>query len=249
MKKILSYLRGREPIVLVAALIIVTGGLGFVWISDEVFEGSTDAFDRRAVSVLRNPNDLSQPIGPPWMKEVGRDITALGSVSILLIVIVAAAGFLGVNRNFRRMWVLLISTLGGVGISNLLKNAFDRTRPDIVPHLTEVYTSSFPSGHSMMSAVVYLSLAVLIVPVLPKFSLRLFVFFVAISVTVLVGVSRIYLGVHYPTDVLAGWVAGLVWALACWLIDRATKTVVDEATNPPVSSAKKDSLPRPLRRD
>ena len=234
MKNAISYLRGREPIVLIALLLIAVGAWGFTWLTAEVLEGSTGSFDRWAVLAMRNPHDLSQPLGPPWLAEVGRDVTAIGSVTMIGITILAAAGFLIVNRNYRRMLILLISTTSGIGLSVFLKSAFDRPRPDIVPHLTPVYTSSFPSGHSMMSAVVYLTLAVLIAPVLQKFWLRFYVFALASSVTILVGLSRIYLGVHYPTDVLAGWAAGLVWALACWMLDRITKTAVptkDPAVN------------------
>ncbi len=243
MKNVISCLPGREPIVLIALLLIAVGAWGFTWLSDEVFEGSTGSFDRWAVLAMRNPNDLSQPIGPPWLAEVGRDVTAIGSVTIIGITILTAAGFLAVNRNYRRMLVLLISTTSGMGLSIFLKSAFDRPRPDIVPHLTQVYTSSFPSGHSMMSAVVYLTLAVLIAPVLQKFWLRFYIFALASSVTILVGLSRIYLGVHYPTDVLAGWAAGLVWALACWMLDRITKTAVP--TNDPAVNLK-SSLPQNL---
>ena len=234
MKNAISYLRGREPIVLIALLLIAVGAWGFTWLTAEVLEGSTGSFDRWAVLAMRNPHDLSQPLGPPWLAEVGRDVTAIGSVTMIGITILAAAGFLIVNRNYRRMLILLISTTSGIGLSVFLKSAFDRPRPDIVPHLTPVYTSSFPSGHSMMSAVAYLTLAVLIAPVLQKFWLRFYVFALASSVTILVGLSRIYLGVHYPTDVLAGWAAGLVWALACWMLDRITKTAVptkDPAVN------------------
>ncbi len=243
MKNVISYLPGREPIVLIALLLIAVGAWGFTWLSAEVFEGSTGSFDRWAVLAMRNPHDLTQPIGPPWLAEVGRDVTAIGSVTMIGITILAAAGFLTVNRNYRRMLVLLISTTSGMGLSVFLKSAFDRPRPDIVPHLTQVYTSSFPSGHSMMSAVVYLTLAVLIAPVLQKFWLRFYIYALASSVTILVGLSRIYLGVHYPTDVLAGWAAGLVWALACWMLDRITKTAV--STNDPAVNLK-SSLPQNL---
>lgn len=118
------------------------------------------------------------------------------------------------------MAFMLAAIIGGVVVSTLLKSLFDRPRPDLVPHLSHVYTSSFPSGHSMLSAIVYLTLGSLLAAVMPSRKLKVYVLAVAIIVTVVVGASRVYLGVHYPTDVLAGWLAGLVWALLCWLIAR-----------------------------
>jgi len=235
-KKVIRYFRGREPIVLLGLLIVVLCSWGFIELSDEVMEGDTDAFDRWAVRSLRNPTDLSDPIGPVWMTEVGRDITALGGVSVLMLSIAAATGFLAISRDYRTMMVLLISTLSGVGISLLMKHWFDRPRPDFVPHLSQVYTSSFPSGHSMLAAVVYLTLAVMIAPALRHFWLRFYVIATAVLITVLVGCSRVYMGVHYPTDVLAGWTAGLVWAIGCWLIDRSVRTTSDHGERVPASS-------------
>ncbi|QDT04697.1 undecaprenyl pyrophosphate phosphatase [Rubripirellula lacrimiformis] len=229
--QLVRFFRGREPIVLLGLLMLTLAVWGFIELTDEVLEGSTDAFDRWAVQSFRHPNELDRPIGPSWMAEVGRDITALGGIAVLLIAICTSAGFLAINRAYRAMIVLIISTLGGMGTSLLLKSWFDRPRPDFVPHLSQVYTSSFPSGHSMMSAVVYLTLAAIVAPVLRTFWLRFYVIGVAVALTVLVGVSRVYMGVHYPTDVLAGWAAGLAWALMCWLMAR---TIV-EKSKPPVS--------------
>jgi undecaprenyl-diphosphatase len=218
---LVRFVRSREPFVLVGLLVIVAGTWGFIELADEVIEGGTGNFDRWAVRQLRSLDDPAVPRGPRWIAEAGRDITGLGGVAVLSLFITAAAGFLAVHRAYRTMFVLLASTISGIVISLLLKQAFDRPRPDVVPHLSDVYTSSFPSGHSMMSAIVYLTLAAIIAPVLKHFWLRLYVLLCAVLVTGLIGVSRVYMGVHYPTDVLAGWTAGLVWAIACSLIAKA----------------------------
>ncbi|QDV65306.1 undecaprenyl pyrophosphate phosphatase [Crateriforma conspicua] len=217
---LIHFIRGREPIAMLVWVTVVLGIWGFVELADEVTEGSTRNFDRWAVSLMRQSDAPSIPIGPKWMGEAGRDITALGGIANLTLLIVAATGFLLVNRARRLAAILVASTTSGIAISLLLKRVFDRPRPDVVPHLSDVYTSSFPSGHSMMSAVVYLTLGVLIIPVLKHFWARVYVLATAALVTVLVGISRVYMGVHYPTDVLAGWAAGGVWALICWSIAR-----------------------------
>jgi undecaprenyl-diphosphatase len=218
---VIRFIRGREPVILIAILVAVLGIWGFIELADEVMEGSTGRFDRWMVRQMRTADDASDPIGPRWLSEMGRDITALGGTGVLTLWIVGGAGFLAIHRAYRRMTFLVISTLTGIAASFLLKRFFDRPRPDAVPHLSDVYTSSFPSGHSMMSALVYLTLAALIAPVLKRFRLRVYILMVALLLTFLVGVSRVYMGVHYPTDVLAGWAAGLVWASICWVIARS----------------------------
>ena len=119
------------------------------------------------------------------------------------------------------MWFVLIATSGGLVLSLILKAAFSRPRPSIVPHLSYVHTSSFPSGHSIMSAVVYLTLGALLTQLVGKVQLKFYFLFVAAALSFLVGLSRTYMGVHYPTDVLAGWTVGLVWATLCWVVARS----------------------------
>jgi undecaprenyl-diphosphatase len=118
------------------------------------------------------------------------------------------------------MWLVLISTAGGLLLSGVLKWAVARDRPELVPHLSATYTSSFPSGHSMMSAVVYLTLGSLLARLASEWRVKIYCIGAALLVSGLVGVSRVYMGVHYPTDVLAGWTAGLAWASLCWLVAR-----------------------------
>jgi undecaprenyl-diphosphatase len=200
-------------------LVFYFGSWAFIAIAGEVKEGDTKAFDMWALKSLRKADDPAEPIGPPWMAEVGRDLTALGGVAVLILFTLIVAGDLWLDGKHRAMWFLLLAIGGGLLVSQALKSFFDRPRPDLVPHLTEVYTASFPSGHAMLSAVVYLTLGAMLVPLVSR-RLKLYVLSVALLLTFLVGVSRVYMGVHYPTDVLAGWAAGLVWATLSQLVLR-----------------------------
>jgi undecaprenyl-diphosphatase len=193
---------------------------GFIEIAEEVFEGDTQAFDHWVLGLMRSAADPSDPIGPRWVEEMARDATALGGFAWLTFTVLVVAGYLWLVDKSHMMWFMLAAAISGVLLSVGLKALYDRPRPDVVTHLANAYLSSFPSGHSMMSAIVYLTLGSLLAAVMPNLRLRIYVLFVAILLSVLVGVSRVYLGVHYPTDVLAGWLAGLVWSLVCWLVAR-----------------------------
>jgi undecaprenyl-diphosphatase len=219
-RQLLRWLGNASPLVLAAVLVVVVASWAFIRIADEVHEGETQHFDDWAIRALRRPNDPAELRGPKWMHEVARDITALGGVTVLLLVTAAVVGYLIIDEKQRGVWLVLTATLGGLGLSTLLKDFFARPRPSGVPHLSSVYTSSFPSGHSMLSAVVYLTLGSLLARLVPQRALKFYFVFVALVLTFLIGVSRVYMGVHYPTDVLAGWAAGLVWALLCWLVAR-----------------------------
>jgi undecaprenyl-diphosphatase len=209
-----------EPRVLAAVLIVAGCVWAFIGLADEVTEGETHDFDAAILLALRSPADPADPLGPGWVEELGRDVTALGSFGILAFLTVTVAGFLWLQGNRRSMWLMLAAVGGGQLLSTLAKHGFDRPRPDLVPHGMQTYTASFPSGHSMMAAVTYLTLATIVAGVLPTRALKIYVMALAILVTLAVGVSRIYLGVHWPTDVLAGWTAGAAWALAWWLAAR-----------------------------
>jgi undecaprenyl-diphosphatase len=185
-----------------------------------VFEGDTQAFDRWAVGAMREAQDPADPLGPQWVEEMARDASALGGLAWIAFSTAVIAIFLWLDGKTHMSMFLAAATISGALVSILLKSAFARPRPDLVPHLSHVYTSSFPSGHSMNSAVVYLTLGSLLASVIADVKLKIYVLAIAISLTIAVGLSRIYLGVHYPTDVLAGWLAGLVWALVCWLVAR-----------------------------
>jgi undecaprenyl-diphosphatase len=211
---------GLDLFLLLAVLVLVLGVWGFLELADEVTEGETQSLDEWVLRALRNPADLTDPVGPRWLEEVGRDLTALGGMTVLALVTAAVAGYLLSRRQYGALGLVLGATLGGLLLSALLKDLFDRPRPQLVPHLAYVTSASFPSGHSMLSAVVYLTLGALLARLVESVKLKLYFLGVALFVTLLVGLSRLYLGVHYPTDVLAGWTAGLAWAVLCWLVAR-----------------------------
>lgn len=219
-RRMIQWLGGREPVVLLLLLALAVGTWGFIEIAEEVLEGDTQDFDTWMVGAMRKPDDPATPIGPLWLQEMGRDATALGGIGALTLFILVVAGYLWLDRKLRMMVFLLAATASGVVVTLTLKHAFDRPRPNVVPHLSHVTTSSFPSGHSMLSAVVYLTLGSLLAASVPRIGLKVYILSIAVVLSLIVGLSRVYLGVHYPTDVLAGWIAGLVWALACWLVAR-----------------------------
>lgn len=213
-------LSSLDLLMLLAVLLLVLSTWAFIEIADEVSEGETQRIDEQIILALREPGDPANPVGPRWLEEVGRDLTALGGFAVLSLVTLGVVGCLLLARKYHAMWLVLGATLGGMVLAVWLKELFDRPRPDLVPHLSHVSTASFPSGHSMLSAVVYLTLGALLARLTERRRLKVYVLSFALLLTFLVGMSRVYLGVHYPTDVLAGWAAGLTWAIFCWLAAR-----------------------------
>lgn len=210
---------GLHELPVLLALMAISGGVWmFAEIADEVLEQESASFDETVLLALRNPQDRGDPIGPPWVEEMARDFTALGGTGVLTLLTIATVGYLLLAGQRRTAAVALVAVLGGILISTLLKSGFGRPRPDLVPHDAQVYTASFPSGHSMMAAVTWFTLAAILSRVLATPLLKAYILLVAAVMTLLVGISRVYLGVHWPTDVLAGWSAGAAWAALCWLV-------------------------------
>jgi undecaprenyl-diphosphatase len=189
--------------------------LCFGLIAQEVVEGEPIAFDRWVMLAFRHASDPSLPVGPPWLPEAVRDVTALGSTVVLGIVLLFVTGYLFAAGKRHTGWFVLATVLSGTALNSLLKLAFARPRPDLVTPLTQALTLSFPSGHAALSAICYLTLGTLLAQTQASRAIRVYFIVTAMLLTLLVGVSRIYLGVHYPTDVLAGWCIGIAWALIC----------------------------------
>lgn len=219
MHRLLAWLGSHELGVLLAVVGIAGGIWAFALIADEVLEGGTQAIDRKLLLSMRRPGDLS-PIGPPAVQESARDVTALGGVVVLGLLTMVVGGFLALDGKTRMALFVCGSVASGLIAATILKDLFHRARPDIVPHAVYVATSSFPSGHSMMSAITYLTLGALLARSHEQRRLKAYFMLLAVFLTLIVGVSRVYLGVHWPTDVLAGWTAGAVWATLCWLAAR-----------------------------
>ena len=213
-----------ERFTLFGVILAATVLFAFGKLASAVGVGSTVAFDEWLIVALRTPGDLADPIGPKWLKEMMRDFTAMGSTGVLSLMVLTIAGFLAMTRKGLAALFVLVSVAGGVLISQTMKLAYARPRPDLVPHWAEVVTASFPSGHSMMSAVVFLTLGALLARSQTSGAVKAYVLAMAVILTLLVGVSRVYLGVHWPTDVLAGWALGGVWALICLLVMQWLQT-------------------------
>lgn len=200
-------------------LALASGALyGFAVIADEVLEGETHAVDEALLMALRTPGDISNPIGPFWVEDMFVDITSLGGHAVLAIITLAVIGYLLIERRSSAALLVLFSVSGGALISHFAKLGFNRPRPELVGQLVDVHTLSFPSGHAMLSAVTYLTLGALLTRTTKSRAARAYFLAIAVLLTLLIGISRVYLGVHYPTDVLAGWALGSAWAMICWLL-------------------------------
>lgn len=212
-RKVRAFLVAEAPLL---AILAVTSGLilAFLQIADEMIEGEMEAFDRAILMAFRNPADPDTVIGPIWVHEMVRDITALGSFSLLGLIVGAVCIYLSLAKMRSAAIFVLVSVLGGTLLSTVLKMGYNRPRPDLTT-MSEQFTASFPSGHAMLSAVTFLTLGALLARLAPTRRLQIFSVCGALFLTLLVGLSRLYLGVHFPSDILAGWCLGSAWALLC----------------------------------
>ncbi|WP_395671338.1 phosphatase PAP2 family protein [Phenylobacterium sp.] len=212
---LLKRVESRTLVILGAA----AGGLwAFLELGDDVGEGDTRAFDRNVLLAFRDPADLNDPLGPRTFEEAMRDVTALGGFTVLtLVTVVAVLAFL-FHRKRLHAAVLVGAVLSAQLVSDIAKSFYDRPRPDLVAHGSYVYSASFPSGHSMLSATTYLTLAMLISSLEPTRATKVLAYVLAALIVVSVGLSRVYLGVHWPSDVIGGWALGAAWSLLAWIV-------------------------------
>ncbi len=212
---------GSHEFAVIAGLALVAALIaGFVKLTALARGETAVEFDTAFLLGLRTPGDTGNPVGPPWLEEAARDLTALGSTSVLALIVFGACCYLLLHRKWRTALFVAVSIIGGTGLSFFLKSGFDRPRPDLVAHQAEVFTSSFPSSHAMASAVTFLTLGALLARSESSLRIKAYLLGAAALLTLVVGASRVYLGVHWPTDVLAGWAAGAAWAVAVWLLAR-----------------------------
>jgi undecaprenyl-diphosphatase len=205
---------------LAALAAVAVIGWGFIELVEEVLNGETQVFDEWVLEACRRPDGSGLPRGPDWLVEAGRDITALGGPVVLLIVTTFAVGYLLLQRQYATAALVSVAVCSGLLLILLMKMTFARERPAIESPLVWVTTDSFPSGHAKLSAVVYLSMGAFLAEAHVSRRIKLYILGTAVMLTGLVGVSRVYLRVHYPTDVLAGWMVGLVWMLPWYTAAR-----------------------------
>lgn len=235
----------RREIGLVAALFVAAVAVtAFLHVADEVAEGETAAFDRAVLLALRAPGDPHLPIGPHWLRMAAGDLTALGSIAVLATVVLIVGGLFASLGRRREALVLLVASGGGVALSQGLKLVFNRPRPEAAFHAAEVVNASFPSGHAMLSACVYLTLGALAARFAKRRAVKVYGLAAALACTLIVGATRVYLGVHWPTDVLAGWSVGAAWAMACWLLEWGWERLHPRAA---LSSASAEGADEPIR--
>lgn len=192
----------------------------FFSVADEVSEQDFQATEERWMRALRRADDPGQPIGPLWFGEVARDVSALGGATVVVTISLLVCTHLLLRGLRRRALIVTATIAGGYLLSTALKASYARERPDIVPHLTHVSSASFPSGHSMASSIVYLTIGTLLADAATRRREKFFFIASAAILVLCIGASRVFLGVHYPSDVVAGWSAGTAWALASELIAR-----------------------------
>jgi undecaprenyl-diphosphatase len=218
--------KGIHPLV---ALLSITLLILFGHIVEEMMEGDTSRTDNAILLAFRVPGHLETPIGPRWLLQSAIDISALGGFTFIWLFTLVAAGFFALTRRWRALVVFLAAIGGASLLDSLLKISFHRARPEIVPHLTYVTNASFPSGHAMISAATYLTVGAMLARTQPSMRVRVYLISVFITMTLLIGISRLYLGVHWPSDVAAGWCAGAAWALIFWVIAERGRPAKAEA--------------------
>jgi undecaprenyl-diphosphatase len=196
--------------------ILILGGLafaialtyGFAKIAAKVVSGGTSGFDDASMKFMGSHQ-------VPWISNLMVEVTMLGTGIVVAMMIAVTALFLWLYDYKNSATLLLVTTLGGMLLNNVLKLGFDRPRPQFFDWGTHAMTSSFPSGHAMSAAIVYPTVAYLAARLQKSHWARVLTMLSAAILVVLICLSRVYLGVHYPSDVIAGVVVGLAWSAFC----------------------------------
>lgn len=196
---------------------VLAGGGVFVYLASTAPEGDHLVWENRILYQFRDPA-TGRPFGPEWLPGAISDLSALGGAVVLVLMGTFTFGYLMLTRRRAAALLLLVAVVGGQMLNLALKHLFVRDRPDSALHLVEVRSPSFPSGHSMAASIFYLTTGALLTQTARRRREKLYLVASAILLAGLVGFSRVYLGVHYPTDVIAGWSAGAVWAVLCWAV-------------------------------
>ncbi|WP_427790663.1 phosphatase PAP2 family protein [Brevundimonas diminuta] len=215
----------RTEIAAVAALLVATlGVLVFVELADGVHDADNQVFDRAVLAAVRPyADDPGRPWGPWWLHEGAADLTSLGGLSVLALFAIMAVGFLLIMRKRLSALMLAVGLAGGVAISQGLKILFDRPRPPDIYQAVETMNASFPSGHTLLSTVFYLTLGVMLTRAFPRRRLKAYILGCAVVIALLIGVTRIYLAAHWASDVFAGWSVGAAWSMVLWLAAYAVE--------------------------
>ena len=198
LKQAIASLSHRVEAVTLVIILAIAGALwAFVGLAAEMLEGDLHEFDERILLALRTAGDLSNPIGGPQVEVAMRDLTALGGITVLTLLTLAVLAFLILRGQRASALFLAIAIVGG-----LMKFSFARPRPELVQHIVEVSSASFPSGHSMMSAVTYLTLAVMLTRTERRMRIRVFYIVVAAILTMAerLGLETLAEGVETPGE-------------------------------------------------
>jgi undecaprenyl-diphosphatase len=197
---------------LLVGFVVALMAFAFLKLGSEVMEGDVQALDQR---LLLSAQALR--LAHPWLAPVMRDLSGLGSVVVLTLLTVATVAHLALFSSKKRGAVVAVSIASGSLLVSVFKAGFGRPRPDMAFAELSVPGLSFPSGHASMSAIVFLTMGALIAATRLRTAERVYILVVAGLMTLLVGLSRVALGVHWATDVLGGWSFGAAWAVA-WLM-------------------------------
>lgn len=212
--RLTDWLDRIDGAMMIAAAALLVALLVLVKTINEVVKGETDWLDHRLIEWIATLNP------PRWVEEIMRDCTALGGIFVLSFVSLAVITYLLARRQRHAVILVLVAVVGALILSTTLKGLFHRDRPTILEHRSVVMTSSFPSGHAMLSATVWLTLGVMLARLEKSPYLKAYFILLGLFISFVVGISRVWLGVHWPTDVIAGWAAGSVWAVLCYFFTR-----------------------------